>query len=113
MQTGCSGIFPPPMAPKERPESLKSVGERLELLRQAMGLENQVLAQMIGISPQQWRNYKVGDNVFPPAAAIQLCIVSGATTDFIYRGERGGLPGHLLEKLAKVEHPSGKAVKRA
>jgi transcriptional regulator with XRE-family HTH domain len=91
------------MPKKKHPESLKSVGARLELLRLAMGLENQALAGLIGVSPQQWRNYKVGDNVLPPAAAIRLCTVTGATTDFIYRGDRGGLPGYLLEKLAKIE----------
>lgn len=107
-----SVTLPAEMAAKERPETLKSVGQRLELLRQAMGWENQFIAQQIGISPQLWRNYKMGDNVFPPLYAIRLCTVTGATTDFIYRNERGMLPDALLKKLAEVEHPT-KSVKRA
>lgn len=103
MQIAYSGNVPPAMAPKERPESVKSVGQRLELLRRAMGWENQFIAHQIGISPQKWRNYKMGDNVFPPLYAIRLCTVTGATLDFIYRNERGALPNNLVEKLAEAE----------
>lgn len=91
------------MARYSDPESKEAVGERLELLRLAMDVQNQALAGMIGVSPAQWRNYKVGDNMIPVDSANRLCMVTGADLDFIYRGLRDGITGHLRERLLALE----------
>lgn len=91
------------MARYSDPESKEAVGERLELLRAAMDVQNQVLAGMIGVSPAQWRNYKAADNMIPVDAANRLCVVTGADLDFIYRGLRDGISGHLRERLLALE----------
>lgn len=112
IQTGCIGTIVPDMAGKTRPELIKTIGERLELLRKAMGWENQFIAQQIGISPQKWRNYKKGANVLPPDVALRLCLVTGCNADFLYRAERGALPETLIKRLQEVEHPK-RGAKRA
>jgi transcriptional regulator with XRE-family HTH domain len=112
MQAADSGKFPPAMA-KPRLEETETVGDRIDRIRRAMGWENQFIAKQIGISPQQWRNYKMGANVIPPVYAVKLCLATGATTDFIYRNISGGISTDLAEKLAELERAERKPVKTA
>lgn len=103
-----------PNAPKSYPQdSQEAVGERLELIRLAMGYTNEYLADLIGIQPQKWNNYKAGRNMIPPQTAGKLCSVTGATTDFIYRNVRSDISPALTEKLQKVETPAKAPAKRA
>jgi len=91
------------MAHSDNPLSAISVGNRLELLRAAMQLQDKTLAAMIHASPQKWGNWKSGRNVIPHDFAARLCAVTGATTDFIYRDVRDRMAEGLAEKIAKVE----------
>lgn len=94
------------------PYSDEAVGNRLELIRLAMGWENKFLAQQIGISAQLWGNYKAGTNKFPTAVARRLQKITGAEYNYIYSGERAYLPAHFLEKLIKAEATPEPAPKR-
>jgi transcriptional regulator with XRE-family HTH domain len=102
-QNVCNGILRRKMAYSDNPLSAISVGNRLELLRAAMGLQDKTLAAMIHASPQKWGNWKAGRNVIPHDYAARLCAVTGATTDFIYRDVRLNMAEGLAEKIAKVE----------
>lgn len=95
----------------QNPLSAKSVGDRLELIRAALDVTNVTLANMIGVSPQKWGNWKKGQHVIPHDAAARLCSVSGATTDFIYRDIRAHMTEGLAEKIARVEG-NRRAIKR-
>lgn len=107
------GIFGPDMAPKNQPDSWKAVGQRIDLIRRAMGWENQFIAKMIGCSPQQWRNYKMGANEFPSDYAVKLCLVTGVTMDYIYRNEMRLLPDLILEQIAADAEAPAKPARRA
>jgi plasmid maintenance system antidote protein VapI len=102
-QKACSGTLRREMAYSDNPLSAISVGNRLELLRAAMGLQDKTLAGMIHASPQKWGNWKAGRNVIPHDFAARLCAVTGATTDFIYRDVRLNMAEGLAERIAKVE----------
>jgi magnesium-transporting ATPase (P-type) len=91
------------MATSDNPLSAISVGNRLELLRAAVDLQDKTLAGMINASPQKWGNWKAGRNVIPHDYAAKLCAVTGATTDFIYRDIRTGMLDGLAEKIARAE----------
>jgi transcriptional regulator with XRE-family HTH domain len=102
-QNACSGKLRRKMAHSDNPLSAISVGNRLELLRAALDLQDKTLAGMIHASPQKWGNWKAGRNVIPHDFAAKLCAVTGATTDFIYRDVRANMAEGLAEKIAKVE----------
>lgn len=102
-QKDCSGKLRRKMAHSDNPLSAISVGNRLELLRAALKLQDKTLAEMIHASPQKWGNWKAGRNVIPHDFAARLCAVSGATTDFIYRDVRAGMKEGLAEAIAQVE----------
>lgn len=112
MQRADSGQFRSAMA-KPRLEDVETVGQRIDRIRRAMGWENQFIASQIGVSPQQWRNYKMGDNVIPPVYAVKLCLVTGATMDFIYRNISRGISTDLAEKLADLADGERKAPRTA
>lgn len=102
-QNVCSGKLRRSMASSDNPLSAVSVGNRLEYLRAAMDLQDKIIAEMIGASPQKWGNWKSGRNVIPHDMAAKLCAVTGATTDYIYRDLRVGMREGLAEKIAKAE----------
>jgi hypothetical protein len=102
-QNACSGKLRRTMAHSDNPLSAISVGNRLELLRAALRLQDKTIAAMIHASPQKWGNWKAGRNVIPHDYAARLCAVTGATTDFIYRDVRVGMKAGLAEEIAKVE----------
>lgn len=102
-QKACSGNLRRTMAHSDNPLSAISVGNRLELLRAAMDLQDKTLAGMIHASPQKWGNWKAGRNVIPHDFAARLCAVTGATTDFIYRDVRLNMAEGLAERIARVE----------
>lgn len=83
------------------PDSWKSVGERLERIRIALGKGKKEIAEEIGLSASQWTNYTKGDNLIPVHAAIRLCQLAGVTTDYIYRDTfRSVVDPELGAKLA-------------
>ena len=68
------------------PESWHSVAERLEIIREAMGMGKGEIAAAIGCTAPQWTNYIKADNLIPVHTANRLCRVAGVTTEYIYRG---------------------------
>lgn len=102
IKKACNGKIRSRMEPDSNPLSNRSVGYRLELIRQAMDVNDKTMAAMIGASPQKWGNWKMGRNAIPHDYAAKLCAVTGATTDFIYRDVRNAISVDLAEKLAKV-----------
>lgn len=88
------------------PESWEAVGERLEKIRDALGMNKTEIARAIGVSNSQWTNYIKGDNLIPVHAAMRLCKLAGVTTDYIYRDTvRSVVDPEIASKLTPVTKP--------
>lgn len=81
----------------------KLVAERLELLRLALDLRPAELARKWGITPQGVYNYLKGDQLPSVAMACKLQEKTGATLDWLYRGNMGSLPSDLADKIDSIK----------
>lgn len=95
----------------DRGVSLSDIGWRIRTLRMALGYRNaSQFAAFVGWSPQLLSNYERGEKRPELTKAIALCNRTGITLDWLYRGERAGLP---LDRVAAIdahlarEHPAG------
>jgi transcriptional regulator with XRE-family HTH domain len=85
-------------------ESMEEIGERIRDLRMAMGYTNASLfAKWVGWTPQQLSNYERGTKRPEVTMATTLCIKTGVTLDWIFRGERSGLPLHVAELISNYQ----------
>jgi hypothetical protein len=80
------------------------VGGRLRLIEDALDLSGAKIARMTKneIRPSRWTEYCKGSRLIHAEAALALYEVTGATLDFIYRGDRSGLPQRLIEQINKI-----------
>jgi transcriptional regulator with XRE-family HTH domain len=86
----------------------RMVGNRLQLTRIALGKSQAELARVLLISPQRWNNYERGARPIDIEFAIRLCERFSLTLDWLYRGQMGGLPFELAQRLGSIEggeHP--------
>jgi len=104
-----------------RPNSIDAIGERLRLIRIAYGILNghndelsQVdFAQLCGISRQMWNNAERKRARLGLDNAMLLRERTGATLDYIYEGDRRGLPLALALEIEKLEKTEKHTLKRA
>lgn len=91
----------PPMAREilTNPASPEEVAKRLRLLRRALGQTQAFLAGLLGCAPQAWANYEAGDRRISVDLALKLCVLTGVSLDWIYRGNMAMLPTELAEKI--------------
>lgn len=75
-------------------------GRRLALARRALGLSQEELAPVMGLSRQGLGNYEQGTRQLDPKMVIRLYARYRITSDYIYRGDLVGLPPELATKLA-------------
>lgn len=88
----------------DTPESqAKAISRRLRELRQALGYTQATMARIAGIGTTTWNNYEKGLRRISLDEALKVCSATGATLDWIYRGEGiGQLPRDLALKLRRV-----------
>lgn len=81
------------------------IGWRIRILREALGYSNAAaFAGFVGWTPQQLNNYERAAKRPEVSMATKLCLRTHATLDWIYRGERGGLPLTLASAIqARME----------
>ena len=77
----------------------KSVGERLRLTRQALGLHQNEFAEGAGLAANTYNQYESGTNMPALDRAIALCDAYSLTLDWIYRGDPSGLRYQLAEAI--------------
>lgn len=77
----------------------KDIARRLEALVTAMGQTQTGFAQLVGISQPALNNYLKGIRRPDIDVAIQIQTRTGVTLDWLYLGDRSGLPARLLEML--------------
>lgn|SRR5262249_14289923 len=98
------------MARRKHPNTgHEAVAERLRLTREALDLTQASLGRLAGISAQAWNNYERGLYRISIDQAVRLCITTGVTLDWIYRGEMRGLPFDLVGKIQQLTQRSRSA----
>jgi hypothetical protein len=87
-----------------RDPSVQAVGKRLALLRTVLDVENQVdMAKMLKIDHKRYHVWEVGKGLIPVPQAIEMRRLTGASLDYIYLGEMGGLSAELAKQLASLD----------
>lgn len=84
----------------------EEVALRLQLLRLALGHNRQsaMVAFLDGpVSAQHWNNWERARNVPTTAQARHIATKTRVTVDWIYWGERGGLPLNMVELLDRAD----------
>lgn len=79
------------------------IGRRLIALRQALGFNQSAFAQLVEISQPAINNYERAIRRPEIDVAIKIQMRTGATLDWIYLGDRSGLPGRLLAVLPDLD----------
>jgi transcriptional regulator with XRE-family HTH domain len=91
------------------PFSLDEIGKRLLLLRQALDNTQWQMAALAGVTDKAWQNYEAGIRRIDIKVVGRLRATVGVTSDWVYWGDIGRMPGPLLDKLqgqAKIDHKS-------
>lgn len=85
------------------------IARRIIMLREALGMNQSAFATLVGLTQPGLANYESGLRRPDIDKAIQICLRTGATMDWLYRGERSGLPQRLLELLPDFASAQKKA----
>lgn len=79
--------------------TIDELAERLRLTREALDLSQAEIGRRTKISPQAWNNYERGRQRISVDEAVKLCIATGVTLDWIYRGDLRGVANELAGKI--------------
>ena len=79
--------------------SPEAIGERIKLIRAAMGMNAADFARQVGLSSQTLANYETGYRRPELDKAMLIVQKTGATLDYIYLGDSSGLPMRLANKM--------------
>lgn len=98
------------MAIAPREDSNDAVGRRLQAIRLAYGalqkrdkpISQAEFARLCAIGASAWNIAETGDNRIGIDAALSVARRTGATLDYIYTGNRAGLPHQLAIEIEKV-----------
>lgn len=82
--------------------SLREIGIRLQLTRQAFSLSQTEFADAAGLTQHAYNQYERGHRRPNIDAAIALCDRYGITLDWIYRGDPSGLPYKLADLIKNL-----------
>lgn len=82
--------------------SVTATAARLVLLRSAMNWTQTEMARQIGIQLTTWNNYELAVSPIPWQTALKVCVVTGASLDWIYRDQRGLMPVKLMGDIERV-----------
>ena len=92
------------LVPKlERPaDVVVKAGLRLRAIRDALGLQQEDMAEACGAAQNRWSNWERGDH--PPDALVmaRARVIYGVSLDWIYVGVADGLPMRLAQHLART-----------
>lgn len=77
----------------------KAVGLRLIQLRQSYDMSPAEFCRWTDFGQQAWSNYERGYRLIRLDQAMRLSQITGASLDWIYKGDPSGLPFRLASKL--------------
>jgi hypothetical protein len=66
------------------------------------GFTYQVGEWLGDVGPGQWAFYEKGERMLPPEIAIKLCIKTGMSTDWLYRGLQGAVGQDTMARINAV-----------
>lgn len=75
--------------------SMEAVSARVEWLRNELGMNQKQFSNSLGISIQQYNNWKSCRQRLPLDGALQINATYGTSLDFLYLGRVDMLPNHL------------------
>ncbi len=92
-----------PVMTKLVAEQLDAFGKRLRLLREACGYHSQqTFADALGIEKGTLGQYESGRSYPKPDVLGRIRQLTGATVDWLYFGDAGGLPVTLAQRLQEI-----------
>lgn len=80
---------------------LQNVGQRLEAVREALGLQKGGFAQSFGVDPSSYSKIIKGEKPLKADMAFMIAEKWGISMDYLYRGRLSDLPASVAEKLRK------------
>lgn len=104
-QNGLGHALIRPMAKNEADRKAEAIqiAERLKLARAALNLKAAEVCRMTGIKPNAYSNWENGHSRPKLDEARVLRRTFGYTLDWIYEGDRSGLPMKLATAIAELE----------
>lgn len=85
------------------PDTIMVIASRLFALREyALNMSHAELCRRTGLAENRWSQYESGKRRITVDAASSLKDEFGVTLDWIYFGDRSGLPSALATKLSKA-----------
>jgi DNA-binding XRE family transcriptional regulator len=83
--------------------SMAEIGRRLELGRNAIGLDQSKYSRMAGVSQNTYNQYERGKSRPSLNHAFMLCDTHGLTLDWVYNGDASGLPPDLQAAIRTLQ----------
>lgn len=90
--------------------SNQDIAMRLSELMKALGLNQTAFAARVGVSQPALNNYLKGTRRPELDIAISITTKTGVTLDWLYLGDRSGLPARLLDILPDLSERHQKAI---
>ena len=81
------------------PHHVRNVANRVRLTRAALELSQAEICRQTGITTSAWNNSETGDNRLSVNDTYKLRQVFKITSDWIYFGDKSGLPYALVKKI--------------
>lgn len=86
--------------------SNQDIARRVVALRESMDMNQSAFAAFVGLQQSTISNYERADRRPRLDEAIQIQMRTGITLDWLYLGDRSGLPGRLLASLPDLSRQS-------
>lgn len=83
--------------------SKERIGQRLRLLRIALGMTPSQMADDLGIERTYWSRFERGQRALNDDTAALLVVKHGVTLDFLILGRWDKLPYDLAEAMRSIE----------
>lgn len=99
------------LAPKRKaaPETIPGQGDRLRLLRTALGYETaSSFAAFLGIIQQRYNAFENGSPLSREIAFRLVQKIPGLSLDWLYFGKAEGLPLELARRLGIIDTPGNR-----
>lgn len=97
----------PKRAEVDTPEKIvwaKAMGSRLAWVREAVGIKQAKMAELLGIGQQAMSRYETGQRIPDPYIMLIFCSRFKVSMDYVYRGSLNGVHVRLAELLEEA-HP--------
>lgn len=99
MATKPESLLPNSTLAEMRPER---IGERLRILREALGLSPAEMSDLLGIERTYWSRFERGNRPITETVAALLVERFGVTLDFLILGRWNNVPFEIAERMRSI-----------